>query len=92
MMLGYVHNTTKIWRIWDFGNGHYKQGRAVECLSAIFNEHENADARHLKEDKPGNENPDDYVIDFGENHSQSEMSEDEEPEDTEEQNDERKQR
>jgi transposase InsO family protein len=92
MMLGYVHNTTKIWRIWDFGNGHYKQGRAVECSSAIFNEHENAYARHLKEDKPGNDNPDDYVIDFGENHSESEMSEDEEPEDTEEQNDERKQR
>jgi len=39
-MLGYVHNTTKIWRIWDFNSG--KAGRAVECSSVVFDE--NADA------------------------------------------------
>jgi len=40
MMLGYVHNTTKIWRIWDFKSG--KTGRAVECSSVVFDEEENA--------------------------------------------------
>ena len=40
MMLGYVHNTTKIWRIWDFKSG--KIGRAVECSSVVFDEEENA--------------------------------------------------
>ena len=40
MMLGYVHNTTKIWRIWDFNSG--KSGRAVECSSVVFDEHEDA--------------------------------------------------
>ena len=40
MMLGYVHNTTKIWRIWDFKSG--KIGRAVECSSVAFAEEENA--------------------------------------------------
>lgn len=38
MMLGYVHKTTKIWRIWDFTG----KGRAVECSNVIFNEEENA--------------------------------------------------
>jgi len=38
MMLGYVHNTTKIWRIWDFNSG--KSGRAVECSSVVFDEQE----------------------------------------------------
>jgi len=37
-MLGYVHNTTKIWRIWDFNSG--KSGRAVECSSVVFDEQE----------------------------------------------------
>jgi len=40
MMLGYVHNTTKIWRIWDFNSG--KSGRAVECSSVVFDEQEDA--------------------------------------------------
>jgi len=40
MMLGYVHNTTKIWRIWDFNSG--RTGRAVECSSVVFQEEENA--------------------------------------------------
>ena len=40
MMLGYVHNTTKIWRFWDFKLG--KTGRAVECSSVVFDEEENA--------------------------------------------------
>jgi len=40
MMLGYVHNTTKIWRIWDFNSG--KNGRAVECSSVVFDEKEDA--------------------------------------------------
>ena len=38
-MLGYVHNTTKIWRIWDFKLG--RTGRAVECSSVVFDEEEN---------------------------------------------------
>lgn len=38
MMLGYVHKTTKIWRIWDFSG----RGRAVECSNVIFKEEENA--------------------------------------------------
>jgi hypothetical protein len=33
MMLGYVHDTTKIWRIWDF-----EIKKAVECSNVIFNE------------------------------------------------------
>jgi len=40
MMLGYVHNTTKIWRIWDFKSG--RTGRAVECSNVVFDEEENA--------------------------------------------------
>jgi transposase InsO family protein len=42
MMLGYVHKTTKIWRIWDFEGGSHGQGRAVECSNVIFKEQENA--------------------------------------------------
>jgi len=45
-MLGYVHNTTKIWRIWDFNSG--RTGRAVECSSVVFQEEENA---HTEEQK-----------------------------------------
>lgn len=37
-MLGYVHKTTKIWRIWGFSG----RGRAVECSNVIFKEEENA--------------------------------------------------
>jgi hypothetical protein len=40
MMLGYVHNTSKIWRIWDFNSG--RTARAVECSSVVFEEEENA--------------------------------------------------
>jgi len=40
MMLGYVHDTTKIWRIWNFKSS--RSGRAVECSSLIFQEEENA--------------------------------------------------
>jgi len=40
MMLGYVHNTTKIWRIWDFKSG--TTGRAVECSNVVFDVQENA--------------------------------------------------
>jgi transposase InsO family protein len=40
MLLGYVHDTTKIWRIWDFNSG--RNGRAVECSSVVFQEEENA--------------------------------------------------
>jgi len=39
MMLGYVHNTTIIWRIWDFKSG--ETGRAVEYSSVVFDEEEN---------------------------------------------------
>jgi len=47
MMLGYVHNTTKIWRIWDFKSG--RTGRAVECSSVVFDEEENAHTEEQKE-------------------------------------------
>jgi len=53
MMLGYVHNTTKIWRIWDFKSG--KTGRAVECSSVVFQEEENA---HTEEQTEAIEFPD----------------------------------
>jgi len=53
MMLGYVHNTTKIWRIWDFKSG--KIGRAVECSSVVFAEEENA---HTEEQTEAIEFPD----------------------------------
>jgi len=46
-MLGYVHNTMKIWRIWDFKLG--KIGQAVECSSAVFDEEENAHAEEQME-------------------------------------------
>ena len=46
-MLGYVHDTTKIWRIWDFKSG--RSGKAVECSSLIFQEEENAHGRSAEE-------------------------------------------
>jgi len=46
MMLGYVHNTTKVWRLWDFNSG--KTGRAVECSSVVFQEEENAHTNQQK--------------------------------------------
>jgi hypothetical protein len=49
MMLGYVHNTTKIWRIWDFKSG--RSGRAVEGSSLIFQEEENAHGKSAEEEK-----------------------------------------
>jgi len=54
MMLGYVHNTTKIWRIWDFNSG--RNGRTVECSSLVFQEEENAHTEERTE-----------VIEFPEN-------------------------
>jgi hypothetical protein len=48
MMLGYVHDTTKIWRIWDFKSGR-SGGRAVECSSLIFQEEENAHGNSAEE-------------------------------------------
>jgi transposase InsO family protein len=39
MMLGYVHDTTKIWRIWDFNRGLH--GGAVECSNVVFREDQN---------------------------------------------------
>jgi len=50
MMLGYVHDTTKIWRIWDFKSGR-SGGRAVECSSLIFQEEENAHGKGAEEEK-----------------------------------------
>ena len=38
MLLGYVHKTTKIYRIWDFAG----RGRALESSNIRFVEHENA--------------------------------------------------
>jgi hypothetical protein len=37
MMIGYVHKTTKIWRLWD-----WQTKRAIECSNTIFCEDENA--------------------------------------------------
>jgi hypothetical protein len=37
MMVGYVHKTTKIWRLWD-----WQAKRAIECSNTIFRENENA--------------------------------------------------
>jgi hypothetical protein len=46
MMLGYIHNTTKIRRIWDLDSG--RNGRAVECSIVVFQE-ENAHGKSTKE-------------------------------------------
>jgi len=40
MMLGYVYNTMKIWRIWDFNSGKIRQ--AVKCSSVVLDKEENA--------------------------------------------------
>ena len=53
MVLGYVHNTVKIWRIWDFKLG--KIGRAVEYSSVVFAEEENV---HTEEQTEAIEIPD----------------------------------
>jgi hypothetical protein len=37
MMLGYIHQTTKIWRIWDFATN-----KAIEASNALFYEEVNA--------------------------------------------------
>jgi hypothetical protein len=37
MMIGYVHKTTKIWRLWN-----WQTKRAIECSNTIFREDENA--------------------------------------------------
>jgi hypothetical protein len=36
MLLGYVHNTGKIWKLWDF-----EQNRAIQCADVIFIEEDN---------------------------------------------------
>jgi len=46
-MLGYVHNSTKIWRIGGFKSGRTR--RAVECASVVFDEEENTHAEEQKE-------------------------------------------
>jgi len=46
MMLGYVHNTTKVWRLWDFNSG--RTGRAIECSSVVFQEEVNAHSNEQK--------------------------------------------
>lgn len=40
MLIGYVHKTTNIWRLWDFESG--SRGKAIECSNVIFRETENA--------------------------------------------------
>ena len=47
MLLGYVHKTTKIWRIWDFQAGPYQRGAAIKCSSVVFKEDENAYTRNI---------------------------------------------
>ena len=39
IMLGYIENTTKIWRILDFKSE--RTGRVMECSSGVFDEEEN---------------------------------------------------
>jgi len=46
MMLGYVHNTTKVWRLWDFNSG--KTRCAIVCSSVVFQEEENAHTNQQK--------------------------------------------
>jgi hypothetical protein len=48
MMLGYLHQTTKIGRIWDFSSG--SPGRAVECLNVIFAKDQNACEKRIPDD------------------------------------------
>jgi hypothetical protein len=50
MMLGYVHQTKKIRRIWDFSSG--SRGRAVECSNVISAEDQNAREKPTPDD-PG---------------------------------------
>ena len=57
MFLGYVHKTTKIWRIWDFKGGPRGQGGAVECFSVVFKENENAYTADHSEDTEVSESP-----------------------------------
>jgi transposase InsO family protein len=72
MMLGYVHNTTKIWRIWDFEGGSHGQGRAMECSNTIFKENENAFSEDKDSDdimvfaEPDDPKDGDYVEDISE--------------------------
>jgi hypothetical protein len=47
MMLRYVHNTTKIRRIWDVNSG--SNGQAVEWSRMIFREEENVHGKSTKE-------------------------------------------
>jgi len=56
MMLGYVHNTTKIWRIWDFNSG--KSERVVECSSVVFDEQEDMFTSSIGEREENVEFPD----------------------------------
>jgi hypothetical protein len=55
MMLGYVHDTTKIWRIWDFDRGLH--GGAVECSNVVFREDQNGYGAYRPEndDNDGND-------------------------------------
>jgi len=55
MMLGYVHNTTKIWKIWDFNSG--RNLRAVERSSVVFQEQENAHGKSMEKPAEGVEFP-----------------------------------
>jgi hypothetical protein len=72
MMLGYVHNTTKVWRLWDFNSG--RTGRAIECSSVVFQEEENA---HTDEQKMETiEFPDDADELHDEIHEMDETEED----------------
>jgi hypothetical protein len=63
MMLGYVHDTTKIWRLWDFERGLH--GGAIECSNVIFDE-EN-DGFH------SNDEDIDYDVDFPTNEPDPEI-------------------
>jgi len=56
MMLGYVYNTKKIWRIWDFKSG--RTGQAVECSNVVFDEEENAHTEEQTEAIEFRENAD----------------------------------
>jgi hypothetical protein len=58
MMLGYVHDTTKIWRLWDCERGIH--GGAIECSNVIFDEENDGVHSQLE----SHDETDDYNIEF----------------------------
>ena len=66
MLLGYVHKTTNIWRIWDFQAGPYQRGAAIECSSVVFKEDQNAYTRNIATSDSLDSNSDEDLSGFDE--------------------------